>query len=252
MLLAIDIGNTAAKFGVFSGEQLLHRSSIPTKHATDLSAGINSAFSELVAKFPELSQVAVSSVVPDANSMVAAASMAALGLDPFIIDASTPTRIGMLYETPETLGPDRYVNAVAAEHLCGAPVIVASFGTATTIDLVNADRQFCGGTISPGLDLLAAALHLGTANLPRVDATLPKSVIGQTTETSIRAGVVFSYLGGIREIIRRLNDLAGNEVAVVATGGNAAFVAQHIDTINHVRDDLTLQGIRLSFQDCEQ
>ena len=132
--------------------------------------------------------------------------------------------------------------------LRGRPVIVCSFGTATTNDVVNADGEYLGGTIAPGMNTLAEALHLKTSKLPQVAIEKPESVIGKTTVDSIRSGVFFGYIGLVEGIIRRMFDELGETPKVIATGGFARTVSDNCNLINTVDENLMLDGLRILFE----
>jgi type III pantothenate kinase len=137
------------------------------------------------------------------------------------------------------------VNAFAAAEKYGGPCIVCSFGTATTIDVVNSDREFIGGIIAPGMGLMAEALHLKTSKLPRVEIQRPESVIGNSTVASIQSGIYYGYIGLVEGIIPRMTGELGETATVIATGGYASMIASETDAIDTVDENLTLEGLRL-------
>jgi type III pantothenate kinase len=141
------------------------------------------------------------------------------------------------------------VEAVAAKAKFGAPIIVIDFGTATTFNAVNRAGEFIGGAIAPGLDLAAEALHRATAQLPRVDLTMPPRVIATNTTHAMQSGILFGYVGMIEGMIARMRDELREPAArVIATGGLAPMLAPQTRTIEFVEPDLILDGLRLIFE----
>ncbi len=115
--------------------------------------------------------------------------------------------------------------APAAVQKYGKPCIVCDFGTATTIDAVNSQNEYLGGTITPGINVLADALFEKTSKLPKVEIKKPETIIGNSTVHSIQAGIYFGYAGLVDAIIQRMIMELGEKPKVVATGGLAVFVA---------------------------
>ena len=85
-----------------------------------------------------------------------------------------------------------------------SPVIVVDFGTATTFDVISAAGEYIGGVICPGIGISADALFQRAARLPRVDVRKPPSIIGQTTVTSMQAGLFFGYVSMVDGIVTRM------------------------------------------------
>ena len=112
--------------------------------------------------------------------------------------------VGIDYPKPDSIGPDRLANAVAARKRFGAPVVVVDFGTAVTFDVVNSKGDYDGGVIAPGLAAMTDYLHEKTALLPRIKIREIKTVIGKSTEQAMLIGAVHGYRGLVRELIAEL------------------------------------------------
>ena len=239
MLLAVDIGNSAIKFGLFEDETLTSKFSIPTKRdSTDdeirvavagrLSGPIDAAI--------------VCSVVRGLEPAIASFLRESAGVEPTFVDNSFDFGLKINYEPLDSLGTDRLLASFAAVETYGAPCIVCSLGTATTIDMVNKDREFLGGVIAPGLEAMAEALHLKAPRLPRVDASRPPAnLIGNSTTESIRSGIFNGYVAMIEGLIDHVTREYG-EASRIATGGNARIVTDFMDEID---PDLILHGLRM-------
>ncbi len=239
MLLAVDIGNSAIKFGVVDGQRLTTKFSIPTNndlHSTQLS--------EKVGNLP-ITNALVCSVVPGVNEQVDDLLREAFDIDVRFVTTEMNLGLDIRYEPLATAGTDRLVNAFSAVEKYGAPVIACSFGTATTIDVVDTNRVLLGGLIAPGMKTMAKALHLNTAQLPEIEIDAPNSVINHTTETSIQAGVFYSQIGLVESSIARIKKEIGDNPKVIATGGFASMIAEKTDVIDAVDENLLLDGLRI-------
>jgi type III pantothenate kinase len=157
--------------------------------------------------------------------------------------------VGIDYPKPDSIGPDRLANAVAARQRFGAPVIVVDFGTAVTFDVVNRAGNYAGGIIAPGLAAMTDYLHEKTALLPRINIREIKTVVGKSTEQAMLIGAVHGYRGLIRELVAELKrELKAKKLPVVATGGYAKLIAAKLPEISAVEPNLTLEGLRLTWR----
>jgi len=167
--------------------------------------------------------------------------------EPLIVVAGVKTGVRIDMENPREVGPDRIVNAVAAHHLYGGPVIVIDIGTATTMDVVSKDGDYIGGAIAPGIGISTEALFTRTAVLPRIELNLPKKAIGRNTITAMQSGIVFGYVGLIEGLVARIQAELPEKAKVVAAGGFAELIAQASKVIDVINSDLTLIGLRLIY-----
>ena len=234
--LLIDVGNGRTKLGLSSAEKILDHRDTPTPGLSGDTLGE-------ALKGWAYDRVVASSVVPQATQTL----RGVFGPSLLSLQSDTNLGIGIRYPKPETIGPDRLANAVALAHIYGAPGIVIDFGTAVTFDIVAADRAYIGGIIAPGLRLMTDYLHERTALLPQVELREPDSVIGKSTEHAILVGAAVGYRGMIRGLLLALKEELGHppDLQVVATGGDAGWIASGLPEIDAVDDDLTLHGLRL-------
>jgi type III pantothenate kinase len=242
MFLAVDIGNSNIKFGIFRDEHLVSKFSVPTQTALS-STALRSA----VSNGPDLkvTKAIVCSVVPEADVGVTALLRDPFRIEPIFVANDWDLGLKINYEPLTSVGTDRLVNASAAAAKYGVPCIVCSFGTATTIDAVNTEREYLGGLIAPGLGTLSNALRRNTSKLPEVSIEVPANVIQNTTTGSIRAGIVFGYLGLVEGLIARVTKEMGGTPKVVATGGSALLIAENSGCLDVVDENLILDGLRL-------
>jgi type III pantothenate kinase len=192
--------------------------------------------------------VIISSVVPDWNAVLAATAEKTFGRTALFVAPGVKTGLPILYENPHEVGADRIVNAVAAVHRYGAPVIVVDFGTATTFDVVGPKGEYLGGVIAPGLGISAEALFARAARLSRVDVRKPSRVIGRTTEESVQAGLFLGYIALVEGVVKRIRAELALEAPVIATGGLAPVFHTELSMLAGVEPDLTLEGLRLIWE----
>jgi type III pantothenate kinase len=242
MILAIDIGNSSTKLGVFDNENLVKRLIIPTIRSKSADEIYTSIQDELTFRF---SAVVVSSVVTELHDAFLELGEKYFNRTPIFVDNTFDFGLEIKYFPPENLGIDRIIAAFAAVKKYGKPCIVCDFGTATTIDAVNSKNEYLGGIITPGMNTLSEALFIKTSKLPRVEIRKPETVIGNSTVASIQSGIFYGYVGLTEGIIKRMSDELGEKPNVIATGGFAKLIAENCDLIEIIDENLILEGLRL-------
>jgi type III pantothenate kinase len=246
MILLFDIGNTHTHVGLADDRRVRRQTDIPT--LTWFGGGATS----LVKKFTGVAKIdgaVLCSVFPRATPLVRKTVHAVWKLDTLELNAKTIRGVGIDYPKPNSIGPDRLANAVAAKFRFGAPVVVVDFGTAVTFDVVDTRGNYVGGIIAPGLSAMTDYLHEKTALLPKIKIREIKSAVGKSTEEAMLVGAVHGYRGLVRELIGELKrELRVKKLPVVATGGYAKLIAAKLPEISAVEPDLTLEGLRLVWQ----
>jgi len=164
-----------------------------------------------------------------------------------VVGPGLKTGMAIKYGNPHEVGADRIVNGVAAFEQHGGPVVIVDFGTATTIDVVDASGAYLGGAIAPGLETSAEALFSKAARLSKVDLDPPGRAIGQSTRESVQAGLLLGQACMIDGLVRRVWDELGEHTPVVMTGGLATLMAPLCETTTAVDPDLTLKGLILIY-----
>jgi type III pantothenate kinase len=243
MLLLLDIGNTNTHLGLANPQRVLRQENIPTAAWQDGRA------KSLILKFAGraiLEGAALCSVVPRATTTVLKTLRRMWNLSCLELTPWTLLGVGIQYPRPQTIGPDRLANAVAARHHFGAPSVVVDFGTAVTFDVVNRAGNYAGGIIAPGLAAMTEYLHEKTALLPSITIREIKRAIGKSTEEAMLIGAVHGYRGLVRELLLELKRaLRVRKLPVIATGGYAKLLAAKLPEITSVEPLLTLEGLRL-------
>ncbi|MEK7675950.1 MAG: type III pantothenate kinase [Verrucomicrobiota bacterium] len=246
MILLLDIGNTHTHLGLANGRRVIKQADIPA------AAWFDGAAARLLMKFAgraRLKGAALCSVVPRATPLARRLAERCWPLRVLELSCKNVCGVGINYPRPETIGPDRLANAVAAKHQFGAPVVVVDFGTAVTFDVVDRHGDYVGGIIAPGLAAMTDYLHEKTALLPRIKIREVEAVIGKNTEQAMLVGAVHGYRGLIRELVLELKrELKCRRLPVVATGGCAKLIAAKLPEITSVDPMLTLEGLRLVWE----
>lgn len=240
LTVAIDIGNTRIKVGCFRGNLLVDYCIYD--HGT-FPGDLAERLERLGGDDPKYIGVA--------NVGVKAAGKAVLEFVQTVKNATfhsitwdSPLPISLRYATPETLGMDRVVGVIgAAVHTKGAATLSIDAGTAITYDFLNAEGEFLGGGISPGMRMRFRALDEFTAALPLVKAEGDAPLVGYSTETAIRSGVVHGVAAEVDGIVNQYRAQFGPDVQAVLTGGDAEFLGNHLKNINFVDPQILLVGI---------
>lgn len=225
--IAIDLGNTTAKIGVFQQGVLLEKQiSIP--------------FESLPDKVNSLSpnHVIVSTVNQNVNELDDKIKTPVM-----VLDHLTSIPIINKYASPTTLGRDRLAAAVGAYALSSQTnTLTIDIGTCITYDFINDKNEYLGGGISPGIDLKFKALHDFTAHLPLIEHHEVDSLIGDTTKKAILSGVINGTIAEIEEIIRMYKDKFSH-LRIIICGGGASALHPKLKTETKLAPDLVLIGL---------
>jgi type III pantothenate kinase len=191
----------------------------------------------------------MASVVPDLTPAFEQLCERYFGVTPLVVGTGTRTGVRVLYESPRDVGADRIVDVVAAMKMYGPPpLIIVDFGTATVFDAVNADGDYLGGAIAPGIGIASEALYERAAKLYRVKLERPKSAIGKNTVGAIQSGTLYGYVGLVEGMVARFKAELGGSARVVATGGWATLLARETTVFDAVDPNLTLAGLRYIYE----
>lgn len=161
-----------------------------------------------------------------------------------LVGRDLPCPLPLDYETPRTLGADRWVGALAAHRRFGRAIVV-DCGSATTVNLVDADGTFRGGAISPGLSALVAGLAATTPALPVPQLDAAPNLPPRSSQAAVDTGVLLGYCGLVERLVADTCRVAAGPVQLVFTGGNAARLMRHTRLRGVHIDALVHEGLAL-------
>ena len=252
MLLAIDLGNTNIKYGVFDGDKLVASfrvSSRLSRTADEYGSVLVGLLSDQGIKKSDISGIIFSSVIPALNYTICHMCEFFFGISPLVVGPGVKTGLNIKADNPREVGADIIVNSVSAFKKYGGPIIVIDFGTATTFDVITEKGELLGVVIAPGIKTSLEGLSTKTAQLPMVELESPKTVIGKNTVHCMQAGIIFGFAGLVDNIINKIKkELGLSEIRVVATGGLGEIIAKEVKSISVVDRTLTLDGLKTIYQ----
>jgi type III pantothenate kinase len=252
MLLAIDLGNTNIKYGVFDGDKMVASfrvSSRISRTADEYGSVLVGLLSNSGIKKTDINGIIFSSVIPALNYTICHMCEFFFGISPIIVGPGVKTGLNIKADNPREVGADIIVNSVSAYNKYGGPIIVIDFGTATTFDVVTEKCELLGVVIAPGIKTSLEGFATKTAQLPMVELDAPKTVIGKNTKHCMQAGIIFGFAGLVENIIKKIKkELGTSDIKVVATGGLGEIIAKEVKLISTVDRTLTLDGLKTIYE----
>jgi type III pantothenate kinase len=248
MLLAIGIGNTSIKLGIFEGEKLSHTWHIATdthRMPDEYAVMLSNLLEQDNINKQDITEAAFWCTVPALVPVFMEVLQKHFGITPFVVGAGIKTGIRIRMDNPREVGADRIVNAVAAHSLYPGNIIIVDMGTATTFDTISKDGDYMGGAIAPGIMMAAEALFTRPAQLYRVQLVAPQKAIGTNTVSAMQSGIVFGYTSLVEGMVARIQRELPEKAQVVATGGYASLIMKETDIIGTLNPDLSLVGLRI-------
>ncbi len=245
-LLAIDVGNTNTVFALVEGGQAIAQwraSTSSQRTADEYAVWLHQLMQMEGHELTDIDKCIISTVVPQSLFHVRNLARRHLGVDPFIVEASSIPGVPVRIPNPSEVGADRLVTAAGAFAHYGGPLIVVDSGTATTFDIIAEDGGFEGGVISPGINLSMQALHDAAARLPRIAIEKPEKIIGTNTVGAMQSGIFWGYVGLIEGLLERIKQEHGSDLKVVATGGVSSLFEGVTGSIDHFDPELTIKGL---------
>jgi len=253
-ILTVDIGNSTIALGLFLDYELVDTKRLKTDPSADSGYYCERLENILINNEANgLDGIIISSVVPGLTGIISESLTSITGKKPLILGRSVYPDLLFGVTRPDEVGHDRIADVVAASRLYGDPSIVIDFGTATTLSIIK-ENTFIGGTIMPGVEMMARALHTYTSRLPLVDLS-PEilkveeiSAIGKDTRGNIISGIIFGTAGAVDRIVSEIEKREGCRFGIVLTGGFSVIMARFMKRDLFLDPYLTLKGLRYIYE----
>ena len=191
MLLAIDIDNRTTDFGVFDQEKLVDKFSITTdrnRSVVEIKLMIKLILMDKNIELSDIHEIIISNVVPELSSSYDMISRELIGKKPIFISAGVKTGLNIKCESPREVGSDRIIKAVAATKKYTGNIIIVSASSITTVDYINAKKEFLGGLILPGINLLQLTVVPVSARVQNVELKNHDANVGKNSERAFQDG----------------------------------------------------------------
>lgn len=253
MLLAMDVGNSNIKVGLFEGKKLISSFRIATnadRSSDEYGLLIIHFLNYLNREASEIKGVIIATVQPKLRYTLDRMTHTFFHCHPLFVSYQMNLGMELRYDSLKTLGADRIANAVAGYELYGGQggaCITVDFGTATTFGVISEDGVFLGGSIAPGIRSASEALTDRAAQLRQFNFAKPDHVLATNTIEAMQAGVMYGFAGLADNILAKLKMEVG-PAFVVATGGLSDVIAGDTHHINTVDKLLTLKGLQLIYE----
>ena len=227
MILAIDVGNTNIVIGCLDKAQVLFTERLSTdtvKTSLEYAILFRVALDLHDVKAESMEGVIISSVVPPITPVIRTAIRKITGKKAIVLGPGVKTGLSIRIDDPSSVGADLVAGAAGALEKYQPPLVVIDMGTATTLSVVDRDKNYLGGSIMPGLRLSLSSLVSETSMLHGISLDFPKHAIGRNTVDAMRSGLVYGHAAMIDGLLDRMEEEMGEKMTVIATGGLASSV----------------------------
>ncbi len=240
MMLLIDIGNTSIVCALYNENTYLKI--IRIEKIINVESTLNSFL-----KY-KIQSIAICSVSPNKTDIFIEKINKIFKINPFIVSHQN-SNVKLNIENPKEVGADRICNVKAAIKNTRNSCIVVDFGTATTYDVINENKEFIGGAIAPGIDISANYLIEKAALLKETVLEFPSQIIAKNTKTNIQSGVMYGAIYSIEGMIKQIEKELKTNVDVILTGGFSVLISPKLSIRHTLKPNLTLDGIREIFKE---
>lgn len=246
MILAVDVGNTNIVIGCCKENKIEFVERLSTDpNATVLEYAIS--FKNVLELYgigqEDIDGAIISSVVPSVTLTIKSAIKKIVNVDSMVIGPGLKTGVNITLDNPAQLGSDLVVDAAAGIAEYPLPLIIFDMGTATTVSVIDENKNYLGGMIIPGVNVSLNAMISQTSQLPRISLEPPKRIIGKNTIECMKSGILYSTAASLDGIIDRVESELGKKATVVATGGLAGSIIPHCTQKIILDDELLLKGL---------
>ncbi|MCD7883602.1 MAG: type III pantothenate kinase [Lachnospiraceae bacterium] len=246
MILAIDIGNTNTVLGCCRGHEILfveRLATAPSRTVLEYAISIKNVLELYQINRDEITGAIISSVVPPLTNLFRDAVKKIVGVEALVVGPGVKTGLNILMDNPAQVGSDLIVNAVAAITEHEPPLIIIDMGTATTLSVIDRNKNYIGGMILPGIRVSLDSLVSRTSQLPRISLEAPRRLVGKNTTECMKSGVIHGNASCIDGLIDRIERETGEKMTVIATGGLSSVITPHCFHDILLDDALLLKGL---------
>jgi len=246
MILAIDIGNTNIVFSCISKEKVHFVARTATdrnKTSDQYGIQLKSILELYNIDINKIEGSIIASVVPPVLYAIKVAVFKVTKSMPLIVGPGVKNGINIIMDNPAQVGSDLIVGAVAGLNEYKPPIIIIDMGTATTIAVVDKNKNYIGGCIMPGVKISLNALSSFAAQLPDISLDSPKKAIGKNTIDCMRSGVIYGNAAMLDGMIERMESEIEGSATVVATGGIAKYIIPYCNKNIIYDGNLMLKGL---------
>lgn len=250
MILAIDIGNSNIVVGCFDRDDIIFVERISTnrdKNALEYVTVFKDMLEIYRIDVKNIDGGIISSVVPSLTQSIKEAVNKLTGLNVLIVGPEIKTGLNILMDNPSKVGSDLIVDAVAGISKYNLPLIIFDMGTATTVSVIDENKNYIGSMIIPGIGISLNSLISRVSQLPQITLEAPKHILGKNTIDSMNSGIIYSTAASIDGIVSRIENELGKKATVVATGGLAGSIIPFCESSIILDDELLLRGLMILY-----
>lgn len=250
-VLTVDVGNTNICIGVVDDDTVLFVERLETNRAQtklEFVIQVNALFDLYRLSLADIDGSIISSVVPSLSNELCMAITQLVGTKPLVVGPGLRTGLNILMDNPASVGADLVVDAVAGVAIYKAPLAIIDMGTATTISVIDRNRNYIGGMIIPGARISLDALTMRAAKLPQISLEPPGKLIGTETTDCMKSGIIYGQAACLDGMIDRIEEELGYTLTVVATGGISGHIVPYCKREIIYDEELTLKGLAMIYR----
>lgn len=251
MILAIEIGNTNTVIGCIDEKKLYFVERISTsKSKTELeyAVDIKMILDLHAVSANNIEGSIIASVVPQVTGTFKAAAEKILGKSPLVVGPGVKNGMNIKIDNPGQMGSDLVAVAVAGIDSYQVPLVIFNLGTATTVCVIDSDKNYIGGMIMPGIKTSMTALAQNASMLNEISLEAPRHLIGRSTIESMKSGIIYSNACCIDGLLERIEEELGQKVTAISTGGLCRYIIPHCKRKIIIDDELTLKGLLIIYR----
>lgn len=251
MILAIDVGNTNIVVGAIDHDRktmfIERLSTVKTKTETEYAIDLKIILDLYHIDPTQMEGGIISCVVPQITYVIREAAEKILKKKVLVVGPGVKNGLNIKMDNPASVGSDQIVDAVAVVEEYTLPAIVIDMGTASTMSVIDAKKNYRGGVIMPGIKVSLESLTANASQLHGISLEAPKHIVGTNTIDCMQSGVIHGNAACIDGMIERIEEEIGQRCTVVATGGLAKVIVPHCKKEVVLDDDLLLKGLRIIY-----